>query len=264
MDQELIEVAQSGDIDAFYALLGRYPSILGVQLINTPLHWAVLAGHTSFVVEIANLMPSLTKKLYHDGYSPLHLASANGNLEIVKELLKIDNDLCNLKGRERRTTLHCAAITGHINVLKELLSNCPKCIMDLTLKKETTLHLALKYNQVEVFKELVNWLRRHWQHDLLSFQDQEGNTVLHLAILRRHHEMVEQLLHHCNLLVRNAVQVNLKNRDGLTALDLILLELPRGGDQERVERILRGVGAKGGHDFGCQPKVPSMIKWVLL
>ncbi|XP_043714875.1 ankyrin-1-like [Telopea speciosissima] len=251
-DQELIEVSKSGDIDALYASLGKRPTILdeinSIRFINTPLHWAVIAGHTSFAIEIANLMPSFTMKLNPDGLCPLHLASANGNLEIVKELLKVENDLCNLKGRERRTPLHCAAIAGHINVLKELLSTCPFCITHLTLKRETALHLALKNDQVEVFKTLVNLLRYHWQHDLLSDQDHEGNTVLHLAILRgHHHEVVEFLLHHCNLLVKNAVQVNVKNKDGLTALDILLDQKVR--NFERAERILRGVGAKRARDI---------------
>ncbi|XP_042486779.1 ankyrin repeat-containing protein BDA1-like isoform X2 [Macadamia integrifolia] len=166
------------------------------------------------------------------------------------------------------TPLHCASIAGHVDVLNELLSHCPKSIMDLTSRKETALHLALKNDQVEVFEALVNWLQRHWQHDLLRWKDQEGNNVLHLAVLLKGHnkvKVVEPLLHHRGILVRKSVKINSKNKHGFTALDLILMEkVPMGQDQGKVESILRGVGAKTGHDdTGRETRIALTRKWVL-
>ncbi|XP_042501773.1 ankyrin repeat-containing protein BDA1-like [Macadamia integrifolia] len=189
MDQRLIEAARNGDIEGLYVLLGEDPFILEniekIPFTNTPLHWAVLSGHTCLVEEIINLKPSFTLKLNQDGYSPLHLASRSGHLEIVKVLLKEESGqvcgLGNLKGREKRTPLHCAAIAGKVDVLKLLLLNCQNSIKALTVRKESALHLALKFGQVEAFKVLVNWLEKHWQNDILSWKDNEGNTVLHLA-----------------------------------------------------------------------------------
>ncbi|XP_043719622.1 ankyrin repeat-containing protein BDA1-like [Telopea speciosissima] len=294
MDPRLIKAAQDGDVYALYALLGEDPYILDkvdkIPFTNTPLHFAAIHDHPSFVMEILNLKPSFSMKLNQDGFSPMHLASTYGCLEVVKLLLKADNGrrlekmkkilavdgdhLCNLKGKGRMTPLHCASIAGHVDVLNEFLFHCPKSIMDLTSKEETALHLALKNDKIEVFEELVNWLRRHQQHDLLSWQDQEGNNVLHLAVvlLRGHKKvkMVELLLHtRRNSLVRKAVQVNSKNKHGFTALDLLLMEdeegVPRGqDDQGRVESILRGVGAKRAHDdIELETGITSRImKWV--
>ncbi|XP_043687588.1 ankyrin repeat-containing protein BDA1-like [Telopea speciosissima] len=286
MDQKLIEVARNGDIDALYTLLREDPFILEnvekIPFTNTPLDWAVLAGHTCLVEEIINLKPSFILKLNEDGFSPLHLASISGHLEIVKVFLKkesgcrldklkeamnVDGSLCNLKGREKRTPLHCAAIAGHIDVLEVLLLNCPNSIKVLTARKETALHLALKFGTVEAFKVLVSWLKKHWHIDILSWKDNEGNTVLHLATSRGQYEIVKLLLQSSGFFVRNAIQVNERNTDGLTALDL-LMHLPSDqADQERMRSMLCSVGAKRGQDIIGKKEVvagkTSVLKWVL-
>ncbi|XP_043717962.1 ankyrin repeat-containing protein BDA1-like [Telopea speciosissima] len=272
MDPRLMEVAKNGDINAFYSLLGEDPSILEyvekISFINTPLHYAVSAGNICLVKEIINLKPSYTLKLNQDGFSPLHLASKDGNLEMVKVLLKDesgDDGLCNLRGREKMIPLHCAAIEGHIKVLEELLSSCPNSIKALTVREESVVHLAVKSDEVKTFKALLSWVQKHWHHDILSWKDEEGNTVLHLATSKGQYEIVEVLLHN-SLLVRNVVRVNERNADGLTAMDL-LLNLPSSStpNRERIKTMLSEKGAKKAKDInGCQvaAKTTSVLKWV--
>ncbi|KAJ4958982.1 hypothetical protein NE237_026093 [Protea cynaroides] len=77
-------------------------------------------------------------------------------------------------------------------------------------------------------------------------------------------QLVELLLHRYRRIVRKAVLINSENKDGLTALD-ILLEVPRGHDQGRVESILVGFGAKRAHDVdrhGTGITISVMMKWV--
>ncbi|KAJ4982404.1 hypothetical protein NE237_033241 [Protea cynaroides] len=282
MDPRLIKVSTNGDIDALYALLGEEPLILenfeNFSFTDTPLHWAVVAGHTGFVEEIVNLKPSFTLKLNREGFSPLHLASGHGRLEIVKLLLKeelhlrkfkeamnIDGDLCNMKGREKRTPLHCAVVAGHIDVLKVFLSNCPDSIKAITVRKETVFHLAVKYGQIDALKVLVSWIQKNWQYDILGWEDQEGNTVLHLATSSRQYEIVKALLQ-SGLLVRNAVRLNERDKVGLTALDL-LMHLPSGPDREEMQAILYSVGAKKAQEMGRQSPATATAcvvgKWMM-
>ncbi|KAJ4970833.1 hypothetical protein NE237_003932 [Protea cynaroides] len=249
MDPRLMEIAANGDIDALYALIREEPLILdnveNVTFIDTPLHRAVVAGHTDFVEEIVNLKPSFTLKLNRDGYNPLHLASTYGCLEIVKLLLNVDGGLHNIKGKEKWIPFHFAVSTGQIDVLKELFSKCPDSIKAITVRKETALHLAVKFGKVDAFKELVSWIEKHRYYYILGWEDKEGNTVLHRATSSRQFEMVEALVHN-GFLVKLAARLNERNKDGFTALDL-LMHLPDGPDgpaRERIQTILYTVGAK--------------------
>ncbi|KAE8676358.1 hypothetical protein F3Y22_tig00111617pilonHSYRG00024 [Hibiscus syriacus] len=99
-DQRLIEAAQTGNIDALYALIQQdcymLERIEHIPFVETPLHVAANKGQFSFfflALEMMNLMPSYAKKLNQDGFSPMHLAVRNGHTELVFRLLKTDKDL---------------------------------------------------------------------------------------------------------------------------------------------------------------------------
>jgi ankyrin repeat protein len=73
--------------------------------------------------------------------------------------------------------------------LATFLSVCPDAIEDVTNQNETALHIALKYDKLDAFKLLVGWLgqnktknARIWERTILNWKDEEGNTVLHIAV----------------------------------------------------------------------------------
>jgi ankyrin repeat protein len=193
MEQSLRDAAQQGSIDALYSLIRRDAYILdkinAIPFVETPLHIAASAGHTQFAMEIVRLKPSFAKKLNQDGFSPMHLALQNKQTQLVLLLLDVDDDLVRVQGREGVTPLHYVAQTGNLNLLAEFLEVCPKSIEDVTIRRETVLHIALKYSMFDAFRLVLGWLRRAWfrnaslwEKKLLNWQDEEGNTVLHIAV----------------------------------------------------------------------------------
>ncbi|GMQ04636.1 hypothetical protein CsSME_00049986 [Camellia sinensis var. sinensis] len=75
MDERLIGVAQTGDVETLYNfLIQGDPFVLDkidqVPFVGTPLHVAISAN--------ASLKPSFVVKLNQHGYSPIHLASMVG------------------------------------------------------------------------------------------------------------------------------------------------------------------------------------------
>ncbi|XP_043715495.1 ankyrin repeat-containing protein BDA1-like isoform X2 [Telopea speciosissima] len=259
LHQRLSDAAKAGDIDELYVLLQEDSYILDAidqnPFTSTPLHVAANAGQACFVEEITNLKHSFVTKLNQSGYSPLHLAAANGHLEVVKQLLKIDSCLGQLHGREKRTPLHCAAIAGSIEALDELIFNCNNSLRKKTIQKETALHLALKHGQLETAKALLRWIEELKMESILSWTDQEGNTVLHLATSLRQHQIVKMLC--SGFKVRRAANVNARNNDGLTALDLD--ESVRHPDEELEVQNISNILHKAGSIRACDVKISKLF-----
>ncbi|MBA0665299.1 hypothetical protein Goklo_005172, partial [Gossypium klotzschianum] len=155
------------------------------------------------MMEIIKLKPSFARKLNQGGFSPLHLALQNDKIQAVHRLLRFDKGLVRVKGREDLTPLHHVVQTGNVDLLIKLLKVCPEAIEDVTVRDETVFHLAVKNEKFEAFQVMVGWLTRsyhesadRWEEKLLSW-------------------MVEVLLEHMR-----RDQINAKNLEGLTALDI--------------------------------------------
>ncbi|KAF3968490.1 hypothetical protein CMV_007619 [Castanea mollissima] len=131
---------------------------------------------------------------------------------MVRQLLQHNADLVRVKGREY-----------------------------VTIQNETALHIALKYDNLEAFKFLVGWLLRKWPYwrKILEQKDVEGNTVLHIAVSRNQTLAVSRLLP----LFTRFVNINEKNLEGNTALDILEGQRRQGVDNGEMRVILDRAGA---------------------
>ncbi|KAF2321345.1 hypothetical protein GH714_040414 [Hevea brasiliensis] len=71
------------------------------------------------------------------------------------------------------------------DVISVLLSSCPECVDAVTVERKTALRLAIKNNQFQATKILVEWTREMNNDDVFNMKDEQGNTVLHLAIWKK-------------------------------------------------------------------------------
>lgn len=267
-DERLQHAAKGGHINILYDLLRSEPPIL--ERIDTPpyadtaLHVSVTEGQTLFAMEVATLRPSLARKLNLSGWSPMHLALAkrhelasqnpedltliNRLDKTVRALMTVDVDLIRVKGRGRVTPLHYAAEIDADELLAEFLSACPSSIEDLTSKCETAVHVAVKNGKLRSVKVLVGWLMRVKMEEILNWNDEDGNTVLHIAthwnqseVLQNQPEVLRNQPEVIKLLI-GRLNVNAKNLDKFTALDLY--ERSQQRKNEEVGKILRNANAK--------------------
>nr|XP_048319437.1 ankyrin repeat-containing protein BDA1-like isoform X1 [Ziziphus jujuba var. spinosa]XP_048319438.1 ankyrin repeat-containing protein BDA1-like isoform X1 [Ziziphus jujuba var. spinosa] len=110
----------------------------------------------------------------------------------------------------------------------------------MTTRRETVLHVTLKNGKLDAFYFLVGYLQRV-QHEgsstqeteILNRKDYEGNTILHIAVQKIISEVVE-------LLIDCGVDINTKNTENLTALD-ILDDMQV--DNREVRKMLNAAGA---------------------
>ncbi|KAL7167041.1 hypothetical protein ACSBR2_037662 [Camellia fascicularis] len=194
-----MEAAEAGDISLLYWCLHDYPKILDsideTPFVDTPLHKAASAGHAHFALELMRLKPSFGGKLNPQGLSPLDLAlrrreelgSEDQDLQknltwTIRRLINFDKELIRVKGRASFTPLHYVAEKGDIVLLAEFLWPCPKSIMDQTIRDETALHIAVKNFKFKAFEVLLGCLLMIGKKRVLDWKDDEGNTVLHIAV----------------------------------------------------------------------------------
>ncbi|MBA0762192.1 hypothetical protein Gotri_024734 [Gossypium trilobum] len=178
-------------------------------------------------MEVANLKPSLSSKLNHMGLSPLHLALQHNCSHMVRGLITINSELIRVKAKGMITPLHYLAQIDDADLLAEFLFACPSSIEDTTVKFETAVHIAVKNGSISALKVLLGWLNRVNKEDILNWKDEDGNTALHIAVVK--------------LLVKH-VNVNVKNSNGMTAIDTFHLQ----GTMQNLEigKILSRARAK--------------------
>ncbi|XP_031487848.1 ankyrin repeat-containing protein ITN1-like [Nymphaea colorata] len=118
-------------------------------------------------------------------------------------------------GPQRLTPLHLAAKNGETDIIREILDKKPKAIKEVTSGGENIFHLMAKNGQHEAFRctYLAYNPRKHARKT-----DEDGNTVLHLSVMRRSMELMSFILK------EKEVRVNTHNNVGKTALDIAIEE----------------------------------------
>ncbi|XP_052292812.1 uncharacterized protein LOC102622244 isoform X2 [Citrus sinensis] len=243
-DQRLNEAAQAGNVDALYELIWEDAYLLDqidrVPFMDTPLHIAASMGHVNFALEIMRLKPSFARKQNQYGFSPLHLALQKKDTQMVRRLIDVDRNLVRVQGREGVTPLHYVAEKGNVDLLCKLLEACPESITEVTIRKETALHVAAKNDQLEAVECMLGWLRYVDMEDILNWTDDEGNTLLHITISKSQIKLVR-------LLVKRARdQINARNLDNKTPMDMVEEHLGGKPEFKEVTRMVRKAGGRQG------------------
>ncbi|KAI3699756.1 hypothetical protein L2E82_44260 [Cichorium intybus] len=240
----LFVACERGKLQAVKQLIGfQWLLMHELDALMCSIHVAAAAGHTEIVNEILKVRPEFVRKCTSEGYSPLHLACSRGQVQTTRELLWLDPDLLYLRDCNGWTPLHWASMKGRVGVIGEIISINLESIEMVTNHGETVLHLAVKYNQFDGLKHLMETLNIT---KLLNVQDNDGNTVLHVATAGKLNTMVTYLL-------KRGVDVNAINRNGYTALDVVQSD---GGNSTALQFMpaLLEAGAKT-----CEQLPPTFL-----
>lgn len=168
-----------------------------------------------YLIEFNSLLPDKLNEADGRGDFPLDLALQNNQLSIAETLLDHGANI-GLKDQQGRTLLHRAIFRKDI-VAATFLIKKKAPVNEPTLSHETPLHLVAKANLGSVSSELENGMMKITELLLQngadpSIQDNDGRTVLHVALVQKNKGVFLQLLQH------QPLNLELKDAEGATVL----------------------------------------------
>ncbi|KAL5987547.1 hypothetical protein ACLOJK_035295 [Asimina triloba] len=256
METKLFEATVMGDAASLRGWLEKDTLLLDRASVdgNTPLHIAILYGHVEFAETILRSRPQLASALDSAQHSPLYLASMKGHAEIVKRLLDIDPAMCLARDQDGMTPLHAAALKGRVDVVKEIVRANGTASRVLSNTREPILHMCVKHNRFDVAKALLECVND--DHEFVKMKDDDDNTILHVAVAKKHIMLTEFLLEKTMM----KEEVNAMNVHGLTALDVLLQNDSKSSNHIKLVGILRSNKAKKGREILPLPKDNWMVE----
>lgn len=167
----------------------------------TPLHVAARINHIPIINRLVDAGADLTLRTIH-GWTPLHIASMSGRLDAVKRLLELKFDIY-AEDNDGRTPSHLADELGMSDVYWYFIKKAGQT-------EDTTLTPPQKCEKrYDIEKWLLDWaadgsdyvfpmLKRNQPEPFDGYyQDEYGNTTLHITAERGNLKMVKMLLDDC-------------------------------------------------------------------
>ncbi|CAN6168266.1 unnamed protein product [Urochloa humidicola] len=166
--------------------------------------------------------PALLTKVDSSGRTPLHIAILFEDLDVIDLLLDAprSDKLARTSDYSGLFPIHTAARVGSTKIIDKLVEKCPDDYYEMVDDQgKNFLHCAVEHNEEAVVRHIC---QNYTSAVLLNAMDYDGNTPFHLAVKYRCPRIITLLLQTIT------VEIDITNKDGLTARDLARHGLLRG------------------------------------
>ena len=205
---------------------------------------------------------------------PLHEACMNGDIAKVQDLIATSSNLKQdliQRDLDERTPLHWATSLSHTEIITILLSHMQGIDLDTLVDEAgwTPVHIAASVGNLQILKQFVERVPR----PDLDLQTKQGVTALHLAVRKRHMELVKYLLldEHVSTRIRDSKgQIALHRAAAVGSLKLVELLCREGkspvnwkdkkGWTPLFHALAEGHGDVGVllvNEFGAETEIPE-------
>ncbi|KAF7141758.1 hypothetical protein RHSIM_Rhsim06G0145100 [Rhododendron simsii] len=179
---------------------------------KSPVHAAIIGKN----IDVLRILWEKDQSSFHlkydkEGRNALHCSASLGFLEGVTFLVSKLCDAVYQRDKYGLFPIHTASSKGQVDIIQAMLQHRPDSRELLTLKGQNIFHVAAKSGNV---KAVGSMLKMPELGKLLNEKDHDGNTPLHIATIWGHPRIVDALS------LDKTVNLDIKNHDGLTALDI--------------------------------------------
>nr|XP_004239183.1 uncharacterized protein LOC101259438 [Solanum lycopersicum] len=238
-------------------------STFQLELMNRAVHSAARGGNVEMLREILGNFSDVLVYRDAQGSTLLHSASGRGQVEVVKSLLE-RYELINSRDNQGNTALHVAAYRGYLAVVKVLISVSPSSTTLRNNYGDTFLHMAVAGfrtpsfhrldRQMELMKQLVRGKIIEIE-DIINIKNNDGRTALHLAVIENIQTDVVELL-----MTAFSINLNIRDADGNTPLDLLKLRPQSASSEILIKRLISAGGISNCQDHMTRTILASHLK----
>ncbi|XP_052156086.1 uncharacterized protein LOC127773900 [Oryza glaberrima] len=233
------------------------------EMMNRAMHAAARGGNLEVLRELLQGCSDASAFRDAQGSTILHAAAARGQLEVVKDLIA-SFDIVNSTDEQGNTALHLAAFRGHLPVVKALITASPSLISATNEVGDTFLHMVLTGfrtpgfrrldRQMELMKQLIGGVIMDLS-SIINMQNDDGRTVLHLAVIGNLHSSLVELL-----MTAPSIDLNVRDNDGMTPLDLLRKQPPTASSEILIKQLILAGGIANSMDHETRSAIASQLK----
>ncbi|KAL5232282.1 hypothetical protein ABZP36_031058 [Zizania latifolia] len=233
------------------------------EMMNRAMHAAARGGNLEVLREL--LQGCSDASAYRDaqGSTILHAAAARGQLEVVKDLIA-SFEIVNSIDEQGNTALHIAAFRGHLPVVKALITASHSLMSATNEVGDTFLHMALTGFrtpgfrrldcQMELMKQMIGGAIMDVS-SIINTQNDDGRTVLHLAVIGNVHSNLVELL-----MTAPSIELNVRDNNGMTPLDLLRKQPPTASSEILIKQLILAGGIANSMDHETRSAIASQLK----
>ncbi|GLT65338.1 hypothetical protein SLA2020_377760 [Shorea laevis] len=243
--------------------LSESQSLLKDEMMNRAVHAAARGWNLEILKQLLGDCRDVLVYRDEQGSTILHSASGRGQVEVVKYLLS-SFDIITSTDNQGNTALHVAAYRGHLAVLEVLVQTSPSLASMTNNNGDTFLHMAVAGFRTRGFRRVDKQIELMKQlvsgkvvniQEIINVRNRDGRTALHVAVIENIQANLVELL-----MSVPSVDPNVGDANGMTPLDF-LKQRPRSASSDILIKELIAAGGISNHrDNMARTAIVSHLK----
>ncbi|KAI9125814.1 hypothetical protein K1719_003232 [Acacia pycnantha] len=251
------------DCSVTEAELDQSSRIFKKDMMDRAIHAAARGGNWEVLKQLLGSGSDILALRDGQGSTVLHAAAGRGQVEVVRNLLE-SSEIITSTDAQGNTALHVASYRGYLPVVEILILASPESAKLTNSYGDTFLHMAVAGFRspgfqrldklTELMKQVVSGKTVNIQ-DIVNVRNNEGRTVLHVAVIDNIQcDVVEMLMS------IPSIDLNIRDADGMTPLDHLKRRPQSVSSEILIKQLISAGGISNYPDYLARNVLRSCLK----